>query len=302
MKKIATLTHRKPVRLNEGLGYVYIAPALVVVALVLLVPLCYTLGLSLFDYDLYTRSYSWAGLEPILTALKDKVFANALKNTMVWTVGSVFFQFILGFMLALIVNSSFVKRKTQWRILLMIPWVLPSVVSAMVWKWCYHSDYGIINEVLKQLGLISKSISWIGSKETALLACIIVNVWKMVPFVMLMMEAALQNVSAALREAAQLDGANPLQIFWSVTIPGVRTTMNTVICLLTIWTMNSFTFIYLLTEGGPNRQSQTVAIYIYEKAFKNYDFGGASAAATILFVATAAVVYVYNRYAIKGED
>lgn len=302
MRKKVTLAYRKPFRLHEGLGYVYILPALLVVALVLLMPLCYTLGLSFFDYDLYSRSYSWAGLEQVSTILKDKVFVNALKNTMIWTIGSVFFQFTLGFMLALIVNSSYVKKKTQWRILLMVPWVLPSVVSAMVWKWCYHSDYGIINEVFKRLGLISESISWIGSKETALLSCIIVNVWKMVPFVMLMMEAALQNVSTDLKEAAQLDGANPLQIFWNVTIPEIRTTMNTVICLLTIWTMNSFTFIYLLTEGGPNRQSQTVAIYIYEKAFKNYDFGSASAAATVLFVATAALVYIYNRYAIKGED
>lgn len=302
MRKKVTLTYRKPFRLHEGLGYVYILPALLVVALVLLMPLCYTLGLSFFDYDLYSRSYSWAGLEQVATILKDKVFVNALKNTMIWTIGSVFFQFVLGFMLALIVNSSYVKNKTPWRILLMVPWVLPSVVSAMVWKWCYHSDYGIINEVFKRLGLISESISWIGSKETALLSCIIVNVWKMVPFVMLMMEAALQNVSTDLKEAAQLDGANPLQIFWNVTIPEIRTTMNTVICLLTIWTMNSFTFIYLLTEGGPNRQSQTVAIYIYEKAFKNYDFGGASAAATVLFIATAALVYIYNRYAIKGED
>lgn len=215
--------------------------------------------------------------------------------------GSVVFQFLIGFIIANILNASRIRGKNIIRIILMVPWVLPSVVSAMVWDWSYHPDYGILNEILKRIGLISESLNWTSSAKTALLSAIIVNVWKMVPFVILMTEAALQGVSQDLKEAARVDGAKGYQVFFHIVIPEISSSVNTVILLLSIWTMNSFTFIYLLTEGGPAHASEILSLYIYRDAFKNYSFGTASAAASVLFAVTAVIALLYNRYVIRRD-
>lgn len=295
------MVKKRRIMKKQNWGYLYIAPAMLFVFIVMLVPLVYTLVMGFFKTDLFTGSITFAGISQFADIFQDAVFRLALKNTLVWTVGSVVFQFLVGFIIANILNASRLRGKNIIRILLMIPWVLPSVVSAMVWDWSYHPDYGIINEILKRIGLISESLNWTSSANTALLSAIIVNVWKMVPFVVLMTEAALQGVSQDLKEAARVDGARGYQVFFHITIPEISSSVNTVILLLSIWTMNSFTFIYLLTEGGPAHASEILSLYIYRDAFKNYSFGTASAAASVLFVVTAAIALLYNRYVIRRD-
>lgn len=282
-------------------GYVYIAPALLFVFAVMLIPLVYTLIMGVVKTDLFTGKTEFVGMKQFIRIFGDQYFRLAVKNTFLWTVGSVVFQFLIGFIIANILNASQIRGKTIIRILLMVPWVLPSVVSAMVWDWSYHPDYGIINEILKRAGIITQSINWTSSGSTALISAIIVNVWKMVPFVALMTEAALQGVSQDLKEAARVDGAKSYQVFFHIVIPEISSSINTVILLLSIWTMNSFTFIYLLTEGGPAHSSEILSLYIYRQAFKNYDFGAASAAASVLFVITASIALLYNRFVIRRD-
>lgn len=282
-------------------GYVYIAPALLFVFTVMLIPLIYTLIMGFVKTDLFTGKTEFVGVKQFLRIFGDQYFRLAVKNTFLWTVGSVVFQFLIGFIIANILNASQICGKTIIRILLMVPWVLPSVVSAMVWDWSYHPDYGIINEILKRAGIITQSINWTSSGSTSLISAIIVNVWKMVPFVALMTEAALQGVSQDLKEAARVDGAKSCQVFSYIVIPEISSSINTVILLLSIWTMNSFTFIYLLTEGGPAHSSEILSLYIYRQAFKNYDFGAASAAASVLFVITAGIALLYNRFVIRRD-
>lgn len=282
-------------------GYVYIAPALLFVFAVMLIPLIYTLIMGFMKTDLFTGKIKFVGVKQFIRIFGDPYFRLAVKNTFLWTAGSVVFQFLIGFIIANILNASQVRGKTIIRILLMVPWVLPSVVSAMVWDWSYHPDYGMINEMLKRAGIITQSINWTSSGSTALISAIIVNVWKMVPFVALMTEAALQGVSQDLKEAARVDGAKSRQVFFHIVIPEISSSVNTVILLLSIWTMNSFTFIYLLTEGGPAHSSEILSLYIYRQAFKNYDFGTASAAASVLFVITAAIALMYNRFVIRRD-
>ncbi len=282
-------------------GYVYIAPALLFVFAVMLIPLVYTLIMGFVKTDLFTGKTEFVGVKQFIRIFGDQYFRLAVKNTFLWTVGSVVFQFLIGFIIANILNASQIRGKTIIRILLMVPWVLPSVVSAMVWDWSYHPDYGIINEILKRAGIITQSINWTSSGSTSLISAIIVNVWKMVPFVALMTEAALQGVSQDLKEAARVDGAKSYQVFFHIVIPEISSSINTVILLLSIWTMNSFTFIYLLTEGGPAHSSEILSLYIYRQAFKNYDFGAASAAASVLFVITASIALLYNRFVIRRD-
>ena len=287
---------------GENTGYLFILPAVLTVGFVMLVPLLYTIFMSFQKLDIYTNTTKFVQLKQYASLFRDQNFFLAVKNTFVWTAGSVFFQLLIGFVLANIINMKTIRLKSQIRILLMVPWVLPSIVSALVWQWSYHADFGIINEILKQIGILDKSVSWLSSIKTALPAAILVNVWKMVPFVILMTEAALQGVSVEVKEAATVDGANSWQTFRNVTIPQIRPTINTVILLLSIWTMNAFTFIYILTEGGPAHHSEILSLYIYQSAFLKYNYGQASAASVILFALTGFIALFYNRYIIGGDE
>lgn len=289
--------------LTDRIGYAYTAPALAVVALLMAFPLLYTFMLSFQKNDVFANETKFVGLRQFARLFEDPVFVLAIRNTVVWTAACVAFQFLLGLLAAVAINQEFVKGKTVIRLLIMVPWVLPGIVGVQTWKWSYHPDFGIINHALKSLGIISHDITWTSGSSTALLSAIIVNVWKMFPFVMLMLEAALQSVPKELKEAAYVDGARPLRIFFAVTMPHIMMTSLTVILLLTIWTFNAFTFIFALTAGGPAHKSEILSLYIYRQGFQNLNFGLASAASVVLFLLTMAFSLVYIRFFMrKGEE
>ncbi len=284
---------KKQIRKIRHSGVLYVTPALVMVALVMLYPLIYTLVMGFFKNTLFMKAPEFCGFQQYGKLFKDEVFLGSIGHTIAWTAGSVFFQFTLGFAMALLLHQDFVKGKTVLRILLMIPWVLPSVIGSAVWKWMYNADYGIINYIFKTIGLIGENRTWLSSPKTAMAAVIVVNVWKMFPYVMLMIEAALQGVCKDLKEAAIIDGANKGKIFTNITWPAIAPQCYSILLLLTVWTLNAFTFVYNLTEGGPAHSTEVMAMYIYKKAFTDYDFGLASAASTVLFVLCMIVGLVY---------
>lgn len=283
-------------------GVLYVVPALLIIAVVMLYPLLYTLVMGFFKNTIYSSAPEFVGFGQYAKLFKDTVFLGSIKSTFVWTIGSVVFQFSLGFLMALIINRPFLKGRVVWRTLLMIPWVLPSVIGSSIWKLMYNADYGIINYLLKTVGLIDSNRTWLSNPSTAMAAVIAVNVWKMFPFVLLMVEAALQNVSQEIKEAAVIDGAGSFRIFQNVTWPSISTTCYSIILLLTIWTLNAFTFIYTLTEGGPAHRTEVLAMFIYKKAFTEYDFGIASAGSTVLFVISMVFALFYIRFTQKQED
>lgn len=283
-------------------GVLYVVPAMLVIAGVMLYPLLYTIVMSFFNNTLFLKTPEFAGAGQYLSLFQDEIFLGSIVNTAVWTLGSVVFQFTIGFVVALLVNQIASRGKTTLRILLMIPWVLPSVIGSAVWKWMYNADYGIVNYILEAVGLIEKNQTWLSNPSTAMPAIIAVNVWKMFPFVLLMIEASLHSVSKELKEAALIDGANRMNIFKAVTWPTIAPSCYSVILLLTIWTLNAFTFVYTLTGGGPAHSTEVMAMYIYKEAFSNYDFGKASAASTVLFVLSMAVSFIYLRATNKNEE
>ena len=282
-------------------GVLYVAPAFAIVALVMLYPLLYTLVMGFFENTLFMKAPEFCGVGQYAALFKDKVFTGSIVHTLEWTVGSVVCQFALGFAMALVLHQSFVRGKTVLRILLMVPWVLPSIIGSAVWKWMYNADYGLINYVLSSLGLIDGYQTWLSSPDRAMLSVIAVNVWKMFPYVMLMIEASLQGVSKDLKEAALIDGAGKLDIFRNVTWPAIAPQCYSVLLLLTVWTLNAFTFVYNLTEGGPAHATEVMAMFIYKKAFTDFDFGMASAASTVLFLICMAVSMVYIRMTREEE-
>lgn len=287
---------------RKDTGTLYIVPALLVVASVMLFPLLYNISLSFFEKSIYNPDWNFVGIEQYKMLLTDKGFLNALKNTVIWTFFSVLFQFAIGFICALVLSQERVRCRGIWRCLIMLPWILPAVIGSMVWKWMYHSDFGILNTILMNMGIIDSALPWTGSKELALISAIIVNTWKMFPLVILYIEAALQSVPGSLHDAAAVDGANVWNRFKVITWPHISGTCKTVVLLLTIWTLNAFTFIFVLTGGGPGTSSQVLSMFIYKEAFQNFNFGRAATASSILFVIVALFSSIYIKSTIGGDE
>lgn len=283
-------------------GVLFVIPSILVLVLLMTYPLIYTFFISLNKSNIFSQTLKYVGISQYLELFKDPVFILSIKNTLVWTFSCVLFQFVLGFIAAITLNQNFIKVKALWRIILLVSWVTPSIVCVMVWKWMFHADFGIVNAILKSLGIISENISWLAGVNTAFPSVIVVNVWKMFPFVILMIEAALQGVSKELQDSARIDGANSINTFLYVTIPHIRATCIIVILLLTIWALNAFTFIFVLTRGGPIHKSEIGSMFIYKAAFINYNFGIGSAAGTILFLITAIFSIIYMKVFFRRQD
>lgn len=281
--------------------YLFIIPSVLVVALIMGFPVVYNIFLTFFKSNIYSDTLQFAGISQYIEVFKDSIFLLSIKNTFVWTILSVLFQFFLGFLAAVILNQSFIKGRAVLRVLILVSWVIPSIVGVTLWQWCYHADFGIINAVLMKLGIISKNFSWLSGKTTALYSAIIVNIWKFFPFTMLFIEAALKSVPKEIEEAARLDGANAFRTFLTVTVPHIASTCITIVLLLTIWAFNNFVFLFILTKGGPAHYSEILSIYIWKKAFKSFDFGMASTAGIVLFAIIIIFTIIYNKF-LNKED
>jgi len=283
-------------------GLLFVLPAVLTIACVMIFPLIYTFLLSFNKSDLYTEAWEFVGLAQYAELFGNSEFISSIFHTFVWTTSSVVLQFVVGFMAAVFINQNFVKFKWLIRIVLMIPWVLPSVISVNIWKWLYHPDFGYINHFLEMIGVISSPINWVADERYAMLSAVIVNVWKMFPLVMLMIEASLQSVPGELKDAAKVDGATGIREFFTVTVPHVASTSYTLVLLLIIWTLNAFTFIFVLTGGGPANSTQVLSMFIYKQAFQNYNFGVAGAASVVLFIITAVLSIIYMKFVMRGGE
>ncbi len=204
--------------------------------------------------------------------------------------------YLIGLGIALLLNKSF-RGRGIYRSLMLIPWVVPGIAAAMTWKWMYASQYGIVNHILQALGLIDQNIDWLGSTSTALGSIMVTTVWKDIPFVTIVLLAALQSVDTTLYEAVKIDGGNAWQAFWHITMTGIKNVSITTILLEIIWTFNKFDLVYTMTKGGPSNSTQTIPVYTYITAFNFFKFNKAAAVGVIglLLVGVFAVLYIiYN--------
>ena len=247
--------------------YLLITPALTVVICVVFIPVIEAVITSLKYHDLrYPDRTAWVGLQnyaDLLTA--DAQFWPSLCRTILWVIFGVGFQFLLGFVLALVLNARFRFRGIV-RAAAMVPWVTPGVLIGLIWRWLYDGDYGVINDLLKRMGFLARGIAYLSRVDTALPAAIFSVVWQGVPFFALMLLAALQGVSTEMYEAADIDGARFFQKLFYITIPSIRNTIYVTLLLRVIWVANSIDIIQNMTAGGPAYATQTIGIYVYQKA------------------------------------
>lgn len=281
--------------------YLYVLPALLVMVIVIGYPLVYTVYLGFFKDDPFTGSRTFNGLGNYTTLLRSERFWDITWNTFYWTIFSTFFAFVIGFAAAIVIHRDFIGRGIV-RGILLIPWVISFVAAAYVWRWILHSDYGLVSGMLKRWGWIDSNIIFLDSTTWVMPSLILVNVWKEFPFVMIMMLAGLQTVPQQLLRAARIDGANSWNQFLHVTVPQVKSVMVITLLLLLITNLNSFGLPWIMTGGGPANASMIWIVQIYTTAFRNLQFGLASAFSVILFIFMLGIGYFYVKALTGGSD
>lgn len=224
-------------------------------------------------------SVSFVGLDNYREVFASKDFWKVFWQTLVWTFFNVFFHFVFGLGLALILNQH-LKLKGLWRALLLIPWAVPSYITAFSWRWLFNGDYGFFNYVLKGLGV--GSISWLSDPTWSMFAVITTNIWLGVPFMMITLLGGLQGIPDELYEAAQIDGANRWQQFWSVTLPMLKPVAMVTVLLGVVWTFNMFNIIYLVTQDNPH--TDILATFAFKAFFVRGQYGLACAYAVVILI------------------
>jgi multiple sugar transport system permease protein len=236
----------------------------------------------------------FVGLDNYIDLLRNKTFYSSLWLTGIFTVISIIGQMTVGMMLALFFWRSF-PLNSMLRALLLAPWLLPLVVSASVWQWMFAQDYGVINYVLENLGVIDGKIPWLVNPANSLVAVIITNIWIGIPFSLTVFHSGLQALPRELLEAAELDGAGKIQRFFLIILPMLRPLTAIVFVLSVTYTVKVFDLIYVMTGGGPADATQTLAIFSFKLSFKLFDFGHGAAVGNVLVLISLFFAYFYIR-------
>jgi ABC-type sugar transport system permease subunit len=273
-----------------------VAPALVVLAMVILYPIARSILLSFQEAKLSAGALgtAWVGGANYERLPGDEAFAIALRNSAVFTTAEVVLVVAIALGVALLLHTK-AGRNPFYTTILLIPWVIAPVANAVLWKWILHANYGALNALLAQLGLIDRYVNWLGTPGLALRMLLLADVWKSVPFIALVLLAGLQNIPAALYKAAKLDGANAWQRFRYVTLPGLRTPLALAIVLQTIWSFKIFDLIFVLTKAGPADATLLLNFLAYRVSFNFLDFGYGAAIANIIFVIMFVLALIFIR-------
>ena len=282
------------------MGFLFTLPIVTLVLALVAYPFCYALYLSM------TQKY--VGMPPVFVGFDNYVkltfdgfFRRAVYNSFIFTAGSVLIKLVLGMGMALVLTSA-IRFRSFWTGVLLIPWVAPTVVSALNFLWIFDYSLGVLNYLLvKVFGILPQGVGWLSEPGTAMASVIGVNVWRGFPFFGISFLAGMKAIPAETYEAASVDGANVLQRFRHVTLPGIRNILIIVMLLSTIWTFNDFAIVYILTKGGPGGATQVLPVLTYEIAFGAQRLGEAIAVALYMLPAIAIVIVVLARYMRRGR-
>jgi trehalose/maltose transport system permease protein len=285
-------------------AWMFLIPMLVVLAAVAGWPLLRTIyfgftNTSLSDFD----NQQWVGFANYLTSftmpsgqvvydglLVDPAWWGSVWNTVRFSIFSVFFETCLGLIVALVLNAEF-RGRGLVRAAILIPWAIPTIVSAKMWAWMLNDQFGIINDMLLSLGVIDQKVAWTASADTAMFAVLVVDIWKTTPFMALLILAGLQMVPTDIYEAAKIDGIHPIKVFWKVTLPLIRPALMVAVIFRTLDALRIFDLIYVLTPN--NSQTKSMSVFAKENLFDFDKFAYGSAASTLIFVILAFFTILY---------
>lgn len=259
--------------LHKWEGYIYILPALIFMFVFIFYPIIYNLILSFQDVTVTTLlapHKDFVGLENYIDILKQEEFWNALFLNCVFTVVCIFFQFVGGFALAMV----FKKETSFFRVtkaLMLIPYIIPVTVNAILWKFFFATNGGFINEILVGMGWLEEGIEWLQHPWTAMFSVIVANIWCGIPFFMILLSTGLANIPMDFYESARIDGATAIQQFIYITVPSVKASIQASLILGIVYTFRAFELIYVMTGGGPVNGTELLTLYSYKNSFTKFD-------------------------------
>lgn len=281
-------------------AWLFLAPMLVVLALVAGWPLARTIAYGFTDASLIDpASASFVGFDNFSYLLLDANWWRAVWNTVVFAGISVVLETVLGLAIALALNAQF-RGRGGLRAAILIPWAIPTVVSAQMWSWMFNDVFGVINHVLLALGLIAQPVAWLASPHTALLSIILVDVWKTTPFMALLLLAGLQMLPKECFESARVDGVHPIKVFFRITLPLLKPTLMVAIIFRLLDALRMFDLVYVMS--GNNRDTMSMSVYARQQLIDFGDLGFGSAAATLIFAIIALFTVVYLTAARVGRE
>ncbi|MFB2596372.1 carbohydrate ABC transporter permease [Herbiconiux sp. P17] len=282
----------------------FAAPLLVYLLAFYAYPLIRSIDLSIHDYNVRAfvqGNAEFVGLKNYIDVISSPLFGQAIWNTVVFVVGSLIFQYVIGLALAVFFRNNF-RLSGILRALFLVPWLLPLIVSGSTWAWMLNSDNGIVNSVLQTFGI--GQINWLTSPDTSMLAVVIANIWLGIPFNLVILYSGLQNIPGDVYEAASLDGAGPWRQFWSITFPLLRPVSAITLLLGLVYTLKVVDIIWIMTKGGPANSTTTLAIWSYREAFGTGqpDLSPAAAVGNILIVIALIFGFIYLRMQRRQEN
>ncbi len=297
------MAHRsRIVRERVRSAWLFTSPMLVVLALVAGWPLLRTIWFGFTDARLDDMAAAeFIGLGNFVLLAEDETWWRAVRNTVWFTVVSVSLETVLGMIIALVLNARFAGRGLM-RAAVLIPWAIPTIVSAKMWGWMYHDQFGVVNDVLLALGVIAEPVAWTADPGLAIYAVIAVDVWKTTPFMALLLLAGLQMLPAECYESARVDGVHPVKVFFRITLPLIKPALMVAVIFRALDALRVFDLIYVLTSNSEDTMSMSV--YARQQLVDFQDVGFGSAASTMLFMIIAAFTVLYlvaGRISLDGE-
>lgn len=277
-------------------GALFVLPALAVLALLIVYPIIHTGVLSVTS-----ERGAWVGLSNYRAVAGARVTATAVWNTVYFVGASMVLQLVLGTLVGVFLNQRF-RGRAFLRSVTLVPWVVPGIVAATMWAWMLHTEFGIVNHVLKASGAVNESVGWLTDPDLVMPALVAINAWKLFPFVAVMVLAGLQAVPRELYEAARVDGASFLDEVRHVMLPQIRPVLVSITLLLLIWGLNAITIVYTITRGGPANRTLILPIQIYRQAFEAFAVHEAAALSALFFLSSLVLVVLYLRAFASREE
>ncbi len=285
--------HRKPMSRDRKVGLLLLSPLVILILGLTVYPILQVIQLAFHQQSLFSPEATFAGFQNFSAVVNHEGFGRSLKNTFVFTFGSLALQMSVGLAIALLLNREFPLR-APIRGVMLFSYLVPYVVAAMTWKFMFSDATGILNYWIRVTGL-PVAASPFGSLDWAMVGVILVNSWKNFPFMVIVFLAQLQTIDRQLYEAAAVDGATSWQMFCKITLPSLLPIMLVVGMLRTIWNFNNFEVVYLLTQGGPIGRTETLPLYIYRFVFGEFSLGRGAALAVIVFFILLIMSVIYWR-------
>lgn len=309
MKKLFLSILKKIDRLGDSwTAYLFLFPTTITMLIFILYPGIVGFFYSFTNLNQYNMgdittaaSYEIVGFDNyynILFGDASDEFFQVMKQTLIWTVGSVFFSFSIGLFFALILNLP-LKHKAFFRLILLLPWSIPAFISAFAWRWLFNAEFGLFNIILMKLNI--EPINWLSDSFWAMFSAVVTNIWLGFPFMIVILSSGLTTIPPYLYEASAIDGANRWQRFFDITVPLLKPIAFSATLLSIIWTFNLFPIIYLVTAGGPGGSTEILATYAYKAAFTDWELGMATSYGMIILSILVVLSHFYGKVA-KNVD